>query len=138
MNVSELGNRVVHHWHGVNREADLAALADAVAASVEVFDDNGSLVRLSEDGKLVNINRADLQELIGKRICGMRAVNPEGTGWQREYFSYQFDPPPRLGPPTAANPRPGEGQPNNGPDAADLDRLYRTELLPRLPKVVRP
>ena len=66
-------------------------------------------------------------------LCGVRLV-PNGTesGWQREYFTYRFGPPPapnmRLG---GQRPNPNQSEPDN----AVLMQIYRDELLWRIPKV---
>jgi hypothetical protein len=49
------------------------------------------------------VNFASLKSLITKHLCGVRVVQRDGR-WEREYFSYEFPPPPRL------DPRFGEGR----------------------------
>jgi hypothetical protein len=131
--MNELGNRRLHHWRGKDRQADIAALADAIAAAVELYNHGGGLVRLDGNGKLVNVNLDALRELIGKHICAVRAV-PNGTGWRKEYFSYAFAPAARLGPPRWEDHR---RQPDLAvePDDKALRQIYTDELLWRIPRV---
>jgi hypothetical protein len=83
------------------------------------------------NGELVPVNLADMRALIDKHICGVRLVR-NGTGWQREYFTYRFDTPRRPDPRTGG-PRPPPD--DSAPDANVLDQIYRFELAWRVPKV---
>jgi hypothetical protein len=131
--MNELGSRRLHFWRGKDRTADIAALADAVAATGELFDHGGAIVRLDDNGQLVNINRNDLHELITRHICGVRVVK-NGSGWEREYYSYRFAQLPHPGPPRAEDHDKPEAV-THEPDSTVLDDIYRHELLERLPKV---
>jgi hypothetical protein len=123
-----------HHWDGRDRKADVDALADAIAASVEgLCNHDEQLVRLDGNGELVNVNMAAFRELIDKSICGIRVVN-RGSGWQREYFTYEFAPRRRPDPMLAGR-GPLPELRNTEPDSATLDQLYRSKLLRRIPKV---
>lgn len=127
----ELNGRRLHHWRGEDRQAAIAALADAIAASANnLFNHNGTLVQVDE-GELTQVNFADFCNIIDQRLCGVRAVRREG-GWWKEYFSYRF--PPAAGPDHTRGglrPEPDKSQ----PDAAALDQLYRVEVLSRVPRV---
>jgi hypothetical protein len=129
-NDSERNDRRVHHWRGEDRQADIAALADAIAASANnLFNHDGALVQVDE-GELP-VNFADFCSLVDRRICGVRAVRRDG-GWWKEYFSYRFPPAARPDP-TRGGLRPPPDK--SEPDAAVLDQLYRVEVLSRVPKV---
>src|SRR5262249_20974938 len=56
--------RRVHHWRGRDRKQDTSELADAIVAAVDLFNRDGTLVRLDGNGKLVSVNLADLV-----RVC---------------------------------------------------------------------
>jgi hypothetical protein len=129
MNDAPNGRRV-HHWRGTDREEDADALADTIAVALPLFNRDGSLVRLDSAGQLVPINFAAFRKLVDKHVCGERLVQ-RGSGWQREYFTYQFNTPWRPDP-AAAGPRlpPDERE----PDETVLDRIYRSELAMRLPR----
>src|SRR5262245_44096381 len=117
--------RVIFHWRGNTEE-----LADVVAANVEIYNDGGNIVALDGTGALLSVNRAGLHARISEAICGVRLVK-NGTGYQREYFSYQFAPTPHPGPPQPNQPVKTNSEPND----KVLDDIYRSLLLTRLPKV---
>ena len=71
--------RQVHHWVGKDRKADIDALTSAIAESIEIYNQDGALVRLDENGKLVGVNLASLRELIDKSICAARVVMNNGV-----------------------------------------------------------
>src|SRR5262245_28365707 len=102
--MEKLNGRRLHLWRGRDVKQDTAALCDALAATTELFNDNGTLVRLDQ-GKLVPVNLAALRDFIAKHIAGVRLVNRGGT-WQREFFTYAFAPRPRPPAPTWENPHP--------------------------------
>jgi hypothetical protein len=129
----KLGTRRLHHWRGKDRQADINELADAIAATGELFNHDGSLVQLDVKGALVPIGRDALHRLIDQHIAAVRVVK-NGTGWRKEYFTYSFAPRPRSGPPTMANPNPDAGA-GREPDDKALDEIYRRELPWRLPRV---
>jgi hypothetical protein len=120
-------------WRGRDRKEDTNELADAIAAAVELFNRDGALVRLNGDGELINVNLAGLRELIDESICGVRAVN-RGTRWQREYFSYRFDPLQHPGPRCAEDGLQASENRSTGPDSKVLEQIYRVELLWPIPK----
>ena len=130
----ELGTQRLHHWRGKDRQADINELANAVAATGQLFDNGGAIVRLGGDGQLVNVNRDGLREFIGQHIAAVRVVK-NGSGWRKEYYTYGFAPRPRPASPTMANPNPGAGTVLHEPDDKALDEIYRHELLWRLPRV---
>jgi hypothetical protein len=80
---NELGGRHRHHWSGRDRAKDFEALADKVAAVVELYNDNGRLVRLGPAGELVPINFAAFRDLIASSIAGVRVVDRGGV-WRCE------------------------------------------------------
>jgi hypothetical protein len=123
--------RFVFHWRGKDRKQETSDLAEAIIAAVDgLCNHSGAIARLNGNGDLDAINLAAFHELISKNLCGVRVV-PNGSGWQREYFSYKFDPPPL---PDMAHG--GRRVPDNSlPDANVLDVIFRTELVWRLPKV---
>jgi hypothetical protein len=123
--------RRVHHWRGKDRATDLARLADAIAAAIELYNRDGTLVRLDENGEIVAVNFADFRKLIDKAICGVRLAR-RGTKCQREFFTYEFAPPQR---PDASKSGPRPPPDNSKPDSTVLDEIYRHELIWRLPKV---
>jgi hypothetical protein len=127
-------NRRVFHWVGVDRNADAAALAAAVAETIPgLADRNGSIARLTEDGSLEYVTLAALRELIGKSLCGCRIV-PNGSKFQREFFTFDFAQTPNPGPRTAAMGL-QKATRSNGPDDAVLRQVY--EALPTmLPRVI--
>ena len=129
----ELGNRHQHRWSGLDRDKDIAALADKLAEVVDnLFNHDGALVQLDPTGKLLPVNRAALHDIITKHIAAVRVVNRDGV-WRKEFFSYAFAPKPRFGPPTVANPR-ADKDTGHEPDLEVLDQLFRHELLWRVPK----
>jgi hypothetical protein len=90
--------RYIHHWVGKDRTADSASLAATIAEAVDgLCNYDGTLAWLDENGGLNPVNLAGLQDLIGKKVCGMRII-PNGSGWQREFYSYAFEPAPRPDP----------------------------------------
>ena len=130
---SELGGRRLHHWRGLDRIADIAALADAMATAIpDLATRDGRIVQLDQ-GELRPINLAALHGLADKYIAAVRIVN-WGAGWTKEYHPFQFAHRPRLPQPTQENPDPSFGA-EREPDAAALEEIYRTELAKRLPRV---
>ena len=121
--------RRVHVWRNTD------ALADAVAAAVEIYNQGGVLVQLGSDGQLVPVSLAGLRGLIDASICGTRLV-PNGTGWKRERFTFAFDPKPRAPNPTWESGLPTAPGPSTEPTAEDLREIYVHALLPRIPRVV--
>jgi hypothetical protein len=132
---NELGSRHRHHWSGRDRAKDVEALADKVAAVVELYNDDGRLVQLGPAGELVPVNFAAFRDLIANSIAGVRVVNRGGGGvWRCEFYGYAFAPKPRFNP-TAQTPQPPADS-DYEPDATVLDELFR-ELPSRLPRVER-
>jgi hypothetical protein len=119
---------------GQNRDADIAALAAAVAETVPgLADRNGSIARLTEDGELIHVNLPMLRELISQSLCGMRIV-PNGSKFQREFFTFEFAQTPNPGPRTAAMGL-QKATRSDGPDDAVLRQVY--DMLPTLlPRVI--
>jgi hypothetical protein len=124
--------RRLHHWRGKDRQVDIATLADAIAATGELFNHNETLVQLDGNGKLINVNLAALRELVCKRICGVRVVVSNGVG-RKEFYSYEFAPTVRPGPPRWEDRRQQPG-PTTGPDDKALMQIYKDELLWRIPR----
>jgi hypothetical protein len=117
---------------GQNRKEDIAALADAIAGAVDgLCNYNESIARLNGKGDLDAISLDIFRDLIERNICGLRVVH-NGTGWQREYFTYGFEPQSRPDP-RVSGPRPPLD--NSKPDSNVLDEIYRVELLWRVPRV---
>jgi hypothetical protein len=129
---TELGNRRLHIWRGRSRETDIAALCDAIAATGEIFNHDGSFVRLDGDGKIVPIHFADMAEAIGRCIVSVRVVVHDEVA-RKEFYPFPFDTAPRALPRIEDHGKPLK--PTSGPDAAVLEQLYRTELLWRLPRI---
>lgn len=80
---------------------DVEALIDKVAAVVELFNDNGRLVRLDPTGELVPVNFAAFRALIDQHVAAVRLVNrgtPDKPSWERAYASYAFLPKPKFHP----------------------------------------
>lgn len=127
----KLGNRRLHHWSGTDRQADIAVLAVAIAATGELFNHNGTLVQL-RDGKLIPISRNELQELITRHVAAVRVVKRDGV-WQREFYSYEFAQKPNFELPTSTNPGPGADS-EREPDVEVLNTLLQSELLTRVPR----
>jgi len=127
----KLGNRRLHHWSGTDRQADIAVLAVAIAATGELFNHNGTLVQL-RDGKLIPISPNELHELITRHVAAVRVVKRDGV-WQREFYSYEFAQKPNFGPPTSTNPGPGADS-EREPDVEVLNTLLQSELLTRVPR----
>jgi hypothetical protein len=127
----ELNGRRIHHWRGdQDRQANIAALADVIAAAANnLFNRDGALVELNE-GELNPVNFADFGSIIDQHICGVRAAHRDGAWW-KEFFSYRFPPAARFDP-TLGGPQPTPDR--SEPDAKVLDQLYRVELLLRVPK----
>ena len=129
-----LPGRRVFHWVGIDRNADVAALTAAVAETVPgLANRDGSIARLNEDGSLDQINLPTLRDLVSKSLCGLRIV-PNGTGWKREFYSFDFAPTPNPGPRTAEMGLRTATR-SDGPDAAVLRQVYDS-LPARLPRVV--
>jgi hypothetical protein len=98
-----------------------------IFATVELFNREGHLVQLNVSGELVPVIFIRLRELIEQNICGVRLV-VNGTGWKRGYFTYAFDPPPKV------DVRSGQRRPDDGgADSSVLEEIYCH--LWRLPKV---
>jgi hypothetical protein len=125
--------RLVHHWRGRDRQQDINALADAIASATELFNHNGTLVRL-DGGELVPVNFADFRARVGQRICSLRLMR-KGTQWRKEYYSFDFAPVPPSGPRTNAM---GLQRTTTmtEPDDKVLRQIYTEELLWRLPRVI--
>ena len=112
------------------KENDTSEFADAIVAAVpELYTRDGVLVQLVE-GQLIGVNFASLKSLITKHLCGVRVVQRDGR-WEREYFSYEFPPPPRPDPRFGGPQEPRSHE----PDSAVLDEIYCGELAVRLPRV---
>jgi hypothetical protein len=127
--------RRIHHWSGRDRAADIASLADTVAAAVPGLANlGGTLARLDAHGGLSPLGRNALQGLIDAAICGVRVVNRDGL-WQREYFTFGFEQPPRPDPALIGR-GPLPEIPTTEPDLPALDELLKSELVWRLPRVV--
>jgi hypothetical protein len=126
----KLGNRRLHHWSGTDRQADIAVLAVAIAATGELFNHNGTLVQL-RDGKLIPISPNELHELITRHVAAVRVVKRDGV-WQREFYSYEFAQKPNFELPTSTNPGPGADS-EREPDVEVLNTL-QSELLTRVPR----
>ena len=65
-------------------------MADAVAATREIFDHNGQLVWL-DAGKLIPVSGAVLRGIIGRRVVTQRLVNhgtPAEPNWTCEYSPF--------------------------------------------------
>jgi hypothetical protein len=126
--------RLIFHWRGRDRAEDIAALADAVAAAVPGLANlSGTLAHLDAHGGLSPLGRNALQRLIDEAICGMRVVNRDGL-WQREYFTFGFEQPPRPDPALIGR-GPLPGIPATEPDLPALDELLKAELIWRVPRV---
>jgi hypothetical protein len=80
-----LGPRDVRRW-----DEDLNALADAVAESAEIFNQDGRLVWLNA-GKLIPVSRIILREIITTHVVTKNLIN-HGTAdepnWTREYVPF--------------------------------------------------
>jgi hypothetical protein len=72
---------------GCDRDKDIAALADKIAAVVELFNHDGALVQLDPTtGKPIPVNLAAFRDLIANSIAGVRVVNRGGGGvWRCEF-----------------------------------------------------
>ena len=127
----KLGNRRLHHWSGTDRQADIAVLAVAIAATGELFNHNGTLVQL-RDGKLIPISRNELHELITRHVAAVRVVKRDGA-WQLEFYSYEFAQKPNFELPTSTNPGPGADS-ERETDVEVLNTLLQSELLTRVPR----
>jgi hypothetical protein len=129
-----LNGRRLHHWRGRpgGKENDTSEFADAIVAAVpELYIRDGVLVQLVE-GQLIVVNFASLKSLITKHLCGVRVVQRDGQ-WEREYFSYEFPPPPRPDPRFGGGRGPQDR--SHEPDSTVLDQIYCVELAVRLPRV---
>lgn len=130
---NEPNGRRLHHWIGKDRTADIAELADTIAAVGKLFNHDGVIVQLDPKGKLIQLNLAGLRAFIDQHICGVRLVALDnGWQWQRQYFTYQFE--PRQRPNPMHWPPPQSIPDETEPDATVLDEIYRHELAPRLPR----
>ena len=132
---NKIDGRMIFVWRGKDQltSTDTTSLADAIAATGEFFNHNDRIVRLDGDGRLVPVLMADLPELIGRHICGVRVVMNNGAA-RKEYFAYEFPARQRPEPPRQED----WGKPpklEREPDAKVLEQIYRHELLWRLPKV---
>jgi len=88
---TELNGRICVVWRGRDAYEDIAALADAVAATGDFFDRDGVVVWLSEEGQLVPASGPVLREVIERRIVTRWLMN-RGTAieprWVREYVPF--------------------------------------------------
>jgi hypothetical protein len=123
---------MIHHWKGMDRQQDTAALADAIVAAVPGLFDYGRLVQLDEQGGLSPVNFQMFRDLLTKHIAGVRCVR-NGAGWERQMFAYEFAPAVRYDP-LKGGPAPKPD--NSKPDHKVLEELYHREVIARLPKVV--
>jgi hypothetical protein len=122
--------RRVFHWAGQNRDADITALTAAVAETVPgLCERSGSVAKLTEGGELEHVNLDRCRQLIGQSICGMRIV-PNGSKFQREFYTFEFAPVPNPGPRTAAMGL-RRATRSDGPDEGVL-----REILQRLPMLL--
>lgn len=127
---NELGSRRLHHWRGGERQRNpvfgdplkenIDELADAIAATIELYNHGGRLTQLGAAGELVPVNMDRFRALLDKHLCSVRVVNGNGI-WQRVYAPFGF----AHGADTSRE-----------PDAKVLDAIYRSELLWRIPKVM--
>src|SRR5262249_60264487 len=62
-------------WRGRDPYEDINSLADAAAATGELFDRDGVVVWLSDKGELVPAGGPVLREVIGRRVVTLRLVN---------------------------------------------------------------
>jgi hypothetical protein len=83
----QLNGRQICVWRGKDPFEDLNSLADAVAATGELFDHGGVVVWLSPEGQLVPAGGPVLQEIIGRRLVIVQVVNRDGR-WVREYVPF--------------------------------------------------
>src|SRR5258705_1902754 len=89
---NEPNGRRLHHWIGKDRTADIAELADTIAAVGKLFNRDEVIVQLDPTGKLIQLNLAGLRAFIDQHICGVRLVALDnGWQWQRQ-VTYQFEP----------------------------------------------
>jgi hypothetical protein len=122
--------RRVFHWVGIDRNADVAALTAAVAETVPgLCERSGSVARLTENGELEHVNLDRLRQLIGQSLCGVRVV-PNGSKFQRDFFTFEFAPVSNPGPRTAAMGLQRATR-SDGPDEGVL-----REILQRLPQLL--
>jgi hypothetical protein len=134
MNDKPLGGRRIFHWCGHDRASDTNAMTAAVAETIPGLCCRGEqIARLNEDGSLDSINLPGLQELINQHLCSLRIVR-NGTGYERQFFTFQFALTPNPGPRTAAMGLPTATR-SDGPDAQVLREVY-DQLPARLPRVV--
>jgi hypothetical protein len=125
--------RRIFVWTGRDRAADLAELCDAIRDAIPELCNRDGIARLDAGGGLGPINLAGFRSLLDERICGVRVV-PNGDGtWGREYFSFKFEPLPRVHW-DGRGPYPPEVKATE-PDFSVLDEVYRTALVPLLPRV---
>ena len=118
--------RTVVAWHPRDRktgvETGVEHLVEAIVANVELFNYRNTLARLGADGQLINVTPSALVGLIAEKICGVRLVK-NGSGWQRQFFTYGFDRRPRAAPRAEDFGKPVE--PETEPDITVLDVLHR-------------
>jgi hypothetical protein len=123
--------RLIFRSSGNDRNQDLAALADAIAESIDgLCNYNGGIARLGEDGKLDPISFDRFRLLVDQHICTARVVQ-NGSEWEWDYQPLAFPSPPR--PDFSRGGVRSEG--SQGPDVTVLDEIYRVELAKRLPAV---
>jgi hypothetical protein len=123
-----------HVWSGTNKEKDIAALVGSIVAAVPgLVNHDGSIAQLDGTGGLSPINRDQFRALLDKYVCGIRVVK-NGSGWQYDRYSFDFPHKPNIQA-TNENPNPYAGW-DSQPDFAAFDRIYKTDLVPMLPKVV--
>jgi hypothetical protein len=125
--------RVVFHWTGKDLKADTAALADAIAGAVELFIYRDGLAVLDKAGGLSRLNFEQFRQIIDAAICKVRVVPNGRGGWEREYLSFTFPPPPRPDP-LHGMMRPSSNQ--DEPDSEVLMALYSVQLALRVPRAV--
>jgi hypothetical protein len=80
----QLNGRICVVWRGRDPYEDINSLADAAAATGELFDRDGVVVWLSDKGELVPAGGPVLREVIGRRVVTLRLVNRDGR-LVREY-----------------------------------------------------
>jgi hypothetical protein len=135
MNDRPIGRRVFH-WCGQNKDADIAALTAAAAETIPgLCERSGSIAKLTENGELEHVNLDRFRQLISQSLCGMRVVRGDnGTGWKREFYTFEFAPVPNPGPRTAAMGLQHAVR-SDGPDDKVLREIF--ERLPTmLPRVI--
>jgi hypothetical protein len=84
----QLNGRAV--WHRSDDPyQDLSNLADAITQSTQIFNHNGALVWLKEDGKLVPIARDALHQIAAKHVVTQHLVNTN-ENWSCIYSPVQL------------------------------------------------